>query len=581
MSSHRTGDVAPGPRIPLRLLEETFAGPVSASTMARLRAGQHSRRLLLLKVVQQLVSDADGSWRVLVAADARSPDAVRQVLTYPAVGTWLVRAIHQARGVVSDDVSAATELGYLGSVAAAAALEAGVPASAEVPVWHGRVNLPTIGQFEVGEGARVRVLHSDSGTHVELDGSRAVPLDELSALPLRRHRSEADGVEVWWTIDDIDPYRASSAAEGPARLDDDEYVRWCRLLDEAWALLVRRHAGYAAELAQVDPVIVPVPSSRGLVASSSSSSFGAIIIAAPESGAALAETLVHELQHSKLNAVLDLVRLEEDPTRLCYAPWRKDPRPLPGLLHGIYAFMSVAEFWRGQRRTAGESRRADLKFLYHREQIRVALRVVGATSALTEFGTRFVHVIQARLTACDTEDVPADLTEIVALLLAVHRFTWRLRHLAPSADDVAEWTRCWRAGTEPPHRREPVLEPNHRAERETGLSALLTAKALDAGRFATLAGEPGERELVEGRRDEAVRAFSARIAADPDDDGAWVGLFAAVAGPDETMPDETMPVETMPVETVSATYRHLVATGAGRPAPDALAHWSTGRAAPG
>jgi hypothetical protein len=316
---------------------------------------------------------------------------------------------------------------------------------------------------------------------------------------------------------------------------------------------------------------VPVPFSRGLVASSSSSSFGAIIIATPESGAALAETLVHELQHSKLNAVLDLVRLEEDPARLCYAPWRKDPRPLPGLLHGIYAFMSVTEFWHRQRRTAWGGRRADLKFRYHWEQVRAALRVVDAMPGLTEFGLRFVQVVQERLSACDAEDVPGELAEIVALLLAVHRFTWRLRHLAPPADHVAEWTRCWRAGTAPPSRREPILKPNNRAEHNTALSALLMARALDAGRFAAMAGKPGERELVEGRRDEAVRAFSARIAADPDDDGAWVGLVAAIPGPDEHTP----------VEAVSATYRQLVADGADGPAPDALARWAVGRTAPG
>ncbi|MDQ3788424.1 MAG: HEXXH motif domain-containing protein [Actinomycetota bacterium] len=570
MSSQRT-DVAPRHRISLQLLDETFAGPVSASTMARLQAGQQSRRLLLVKVVQQLVSDAD-SWDVLVAADTRSPEAVRRVLAYPAVGTWLVRAIHKARGTVSDDMSPAAELGYLGSVAMAAAIGAGLPAAVEVPVWHGRVNLPTIGQFEVGDAVqRATVVHADSGTYIETDGGRAVPLDELSSAPLRRHRSAVDGVEVHWTIDDIDPYRAFSAVEAPARLNDAEYGHWCGLLDEAWALLVRHHPAYAAELAQVDPVIVPVPVSRGLVASSSSSSFGAIIIATPESGAALAETLVHELQHSKLNAVLDLVRLEEDPARLCYAPWRKDPRPLPGLLHGIYAFTSVAEFWRVQRHIGGESRRAVLKFLYHREQVRAALRVVDAMPWLTEFGLRFVDVIQGRLAACDTYDVPGDIAETVALLLAVHRFTWRLRHLAPPDGQVAAWTRRLLAGDAPPPEYEPVLEPNHRAERDTALSALLMAKALDADRYAALPAKPGERALVEGRRDEAVRTFSARIAADPDDDGAWVGLFAALPGADENTP----------VETVAATYRHLVATGADEQAPNALAAWSLERAAPG
>src|SRR5262245_52327313 len=148
--SGQPAEVVEGHRVSLRLLDETFAGPVTASTMAELRASQHSRRLLLLKVVREWVPDAEEAWRVLVDVDRRAPDAVRQVLNYPAVGGWLVRVIRKARGVIADDVPLSHEKTYLGSVAAAAAIRAGVPVSLDVPVWDGRVNLPTIGQYETG-----------------------------------------------------------------------------------------------------------------------------------------------------------------------------------------------------------------------------------------------------------------------------------------------------------------------------------------------------------------------------------------------------------------------------------------------
>jgi len=41
-----------------------------------------------------------------------------------------------------------------------------------------------------------------------------------------------------------------------------------------------------------------------------------------------------------LNAVVELVDLPGG-KELFYAPWRDDPRPLLGLLHGIYAFTAV------------------------------------------------------------------------------------------------------------------------------------------------------------------------------------------------------------------------------------------------
>ena len=51
---------------------------------------------------------------------------------------------------------------------------------------------------------------------------------------------------------------------------------------------------------------------------------------------ALAAALVHEVQHSKLNAVIDIVPLVRPGVghRRYYAPWRDDPRPPAGLLQG-------------------------------------------------------------------------------------------------------------------------------------------------------------------------------------------------------------------------------------------------------
>ena len=68
-----------------------------------------------------------------------------------------------------------------------------------------------------------------------------------------------------------------------------------------------------------------------------------------------AETLVHETQHLKLCALLDLVTLTRpDDGQRYYAPWRPDPRPASGLLQGAYAFLGVSGFWREQRRAAPE-----------------------------------------------------------------------------------------------------------------------------------------------------------------------------------------------------------------------------------
>ena len=69
----------------------------------------------------------------------------------------------------------------------------------------------------------------------------------------------------------------------------------------------------------------------------------------------LASVLVHECQHAKLNAVLDLIPLSRPDQARYYAPWREDPRPLGGLLHGAYAYLGVSDFWRVQSSRSGHA----------------------------------------------------------------------------------------------------------------------------------------------------------------------------------------------------------------------------------
>nr|WP_235038761.1 HEXXH motif-containing putative peptide modification protein [Kibdelosporangium aridum] len=149
-------------------------------------------------------------------------------------------------------------------------------------------------------------------------------------------------------IDDNNPYREFADPREPDLLTEAEWTRWQELFDSAWDMLTQRHRGYAEELSAGLRTFVPVRGNQGFAGSSSSAAFGAIALSSKNSAAALADVLIHELQHSKLNALLELVTLRHEGAEHCgYAPWRPDPRPLTGLLHGIYAFVSVVEFFLG------------------------------------------------------------------------------------------------------------------------------------------------------------------------------------------------------------------------------------------
>jgi len=67
--------------------------------------------------------------------------------------------------------------------------------------------------------------------------------------------------------------------------------------------------------------------------------------------------MVHEFQHSKL-----------------WAPWRTDPRPLGGLLQGVYAFLGVADTWRALAARPALGDLAMREFAEAREQVDVAAR---------------------------------------------------------------------------------------------------------------------------------------------------------------------------------------------------------------
>ena len=118
----------------------------------------------------------------------------------------------------------------------------------------------------------------------------------------------------------------------------------------AWPLIGQDYPAYAGGLAAGLGVLLPlandVPGRD--ISAAARPAFGAVGAALPADGAALALLLIHEFQHVKLGAVLDLYDLcDPEDRRLYYAPWRDDPRPLEPLLQGaLRAPAGVTDFWR-------------------------------------------------------------------------------------------------------------------------------------------------------------------------------------------------------------------------------------------
>ncbi|RSS12283.1 radical SAM protein [Streptomyces sp. WAC08401] len=284
------------------------------------------------------------------------------------------------------------------------------------------------------------------------DGRHRVPVPPTAAgsagwLPLRTLTHHGPAGPVTIPLDDLDPYRDLDDPVPPARLDAEEAAEWQRVFDGAVAVLAATGADQGP--GRLDPALIravvpygrtaAVPPAAPTVAVSASSgdSFGAMLISRPGSALALAETLVHEFQHSKLAALLHLFPLlDDDREERYYAPWRADPRHLTGLLHGAYAFTGVAGFWRDRLAEPEHAEVAAYHFALRRLQSRLVVRTLRTSARLTAPGSRLVAGLARTLDGWLRVPVAPDALRRARTAAALHRTQWRLRNLAaPAAPD--------------------------------------------------------------------------------------------------------------------------------------------------
>ena len=59
----------------------------------------------------------------------------------------------------------------------------------------------------------------------------------------------------------------------------------------------------------------------------------------------LAESIVHECMHLQLSIIETLLPLVSDRNAAAFSPWRRSTRPLASVLHGLYVFTVIHEFF--------------------------------------------------------------------------------------------------------------------------------------------------------------------------------------------------------------------------------------------
>ncbi|WP_027345980.1 HEXXH motif domain-containing protein [Hamadaea tsunoensis] len=389
---------------PFAALAAGGSDPASLDLLGRTRV---SRSKLFLARLFAERPDLDDVKEILVAADWENPGAVARLIAYPWTAVWLQRAAAEPRQADVD---------YGRGLALAAASRAELTGVVSVAPQSGKITVPGLGELR-GLGQDERRL-----TAKDLNGPDWFGLKSVTV--------SAGGRNLSLTLDDLDPFR-QCLSYGVAPHNPDDFVRRTQaVLSSAWELLTAYAPARADELAAGLTVLTPLAANlMAGVSASHQEAYGGFGMSPQTDPAAFAATMIHEFQHSKLSALHALLPLY-DPAgnELYFAPWRPDPRPLGGLLQGIYAFLSVAGWWRDLMAAPAEQPRAALQFATLRAQVWRALEQVHDAAGLTEAGRRFVAAV-AR-TAAEHNATPVDAVHDAHARKELQRLesVWHERH---------------------------------------------------------------------------------------------------------------------------------------------------------
>lgn len=429
-------------------LEALARGGGGADLVRRLALARRSKVLLALRVLLALGAPADAApgltgaaaertvkaYRLLARLQRERRDVVAWSLRYPAVSAWLIRT---AATLTRGDLDGVRP-DLLAHVAATAAHRAGARYEIELPpAEDGRVVLPGLGVATPprdGPDRPLRMASVGDGSSVlrSAGGEAFVPADATGATPawqpLSRIKRTAGDVGLALLID-CTGFGGHLGGLPPSPAPAKRTVRtWSSVVGNAWALLAAAHRPVMAEASATFAVLTPI--GHGVSGASSATAVdahGALMMSPPETALGVAEIFAHEVQHAKLALLMDLYPMLESELGEClYVPWRRDPRPPNGLLHGAYAHLGVARFW-GRRLglgTSGQRFHAQVQFARWRSAAAEVTDLLLRLGVLTPVGRQFVTGMRETLVPWLHELVSAAAVREAEDQAREHRRRW-------------------------------------------------------------------------------------------------------------------------------------------------------------
>lgn len=352
-------------------------------------------------------------------------------------------------------------------------------------------------------------------------------------MPASRVRIEAEGLTLQAVLETTDPFLARL---GQVAIPSQR--SWEQRLAAGWEILARHHRAVAAGLATVLTTLVPLTeTSTGRPNSATSGwAWGAVGISLIDDEMLLAETLAHEFHHLVLAAVEDLTTLvEAGASKLRYVAWRDDPRPAAAIMHGTFAQLAVAGFWRRQRRVAGLAgqSRCDIELARGRHAALAGAKTLSESPLLTPAGRIMTGWMRDQLEEWQHERLPRQAVSVAAEIAAEHCLRWRVAHLRPDSRAVQALALRWlNREIEALHPPPSVTQIPWDKSPGSELAELLELGYRDPARLSKLRGGPGggisavHLVLLSGENAQAQSGYLSLILADGDAQ-AWIGLILA------------------------------------------------------
>jgi hypothetical protein len=207
-------------------------------------------------------------------------------------------------------------------------------------------------------------------------------------------------------------------------------IKWLSSLEEAWFWIDSCSTLLASEIVMGVQSLVPVHSHT--IDVHRSQTFreipGLLILSWMSDTSVIVEALVHEYHHHKLNALLNLdpIIVEGSPEEIYYSPWRDDPRPLSGILQGIYVFQAVLEFGHKILKTdipVLQEKRLQQRVYTAKQQLQTALKVLKINAEFSLIGQGLIEAIEENIDRVEPE-ISQTEKQLIDVRLKEHQQKW-------------------------------------------------------------------------------------------------------------------------------------------------------------